>query len=125
MIDTENFKYSVSIWGDIFKHLKSKGFKVYAPEIKIGECDEPYIVVANGTASKFEGYSTNIEIYDIMCYVPKTSYSKLEPLKMSVKKAMKEIEPLVKQYGTETASFYDDSLKAHMVSIQYKNYKKI
>lgn len=125
MINTETFEYSSSVWADIFKHLKSKGFDVFSPSEKIGECDSEYIVVSLGAVSKLTGFSTNVEIYDVMCYVPKNNYSKLEPLKMAIKRAMKEIEPLVKPYGTETDSFYDDSVKAHMVSIQYKNYKKM
>ena len=60
-----------------------------------------------------------------MCYVPKTQYSKLEPLVQRVKKAMKGLEPLIVPYGSQTPSYYDDGLKAHMISIEYVNYKKM
>lgn len=41
-----------------------------------------------------------------------------------VKKAMKALEPMILPYGSQTPSYYDDSVKAHMISIEYKNYKK-
>jgi hypothetical protein len=60
-----------------------------------------------------------------MCYVPKQSYSTLEPMVQEVKEHMKELVPIFHPQGQETPSYYDDSVKAHMVSIEYKNYKKL
>ena len=65
------------------------------------------------------------DLYAVMCYVPKQAYSTLEPLVQKVKKAMKELEPMIMPYGSQTPSYYDDSYKAHMISIEYKNHKKI
>ena len=42
-----------------------------------------------------------------------------------MKAAMKGLEPMIVPYGNQTPSYYDDSVKAHMVSIEYKNYKKM
>lgn len=125
MIDTRTFTPSESRWGDIFNLLKSKGFDVYSPGTKEGECVAPYIVVSMSSSSEHPNFSTDLGLYSVMCYVPKMNYSKLEPMIQSVKKAMKELKPMILPYGVQTPSYYDDSVKAHMVSIEYKNYKKI
>lgn len=124
MIDI-NFKYADSRWQDIFLHLKKAGFDVYPPGIKLGECTSEYIVVKNDGSSRHTGISTDDDFYAVMCYVPKMAYSSLEPFVQQVKKTMKELEPMILPYGLQTPSYYDDKIKAHMISIQYKNYKKI
>ena len=113
-------------WEDIFLHLKSKGFNVYSPGIKLGECTKEYLVVKNDGANRHQSFSTDVEQYSVLCYVPRNKYSTLEKLVQNVKKAMKEMEPMILPYdGQQTPSYYDDTYKAHMISIEYKNYKKI
>ena len=124
MIDA-SFQYAESRWQDIFLHLKKAGFDVYSPGIKVGECTEEYIVVKNDGSSKHPTLSSDNDLYAVMCYVPKENYSRLEPMVQEVKKAMKGLEPMILPYGSQTPSYYDDSYKAHMISIEYKNYKKI
>lgn len=124
MIDA-NYKYSESRWQDIYKHLKSAGIDVYSPGVKTGECTKEYVVVKNDGSANVIGISTDEDYYSIMCYVPKQKYSRLEPLVQKVKTLMKELRPMIQSSGSQTPSFYDDSVKAHMVSIEYKNYKKI
>lgn len=111
-------------WQDIYLHLK-ESFDTYSPGIKLGECKEPYIVVKNDGSTKHPSFSTDIDLYAVMCYVPKQNYSSLETLIQQVKKEMKGLEPMIMPYGLQTPSFYDDTLKAHMVSISYRNYKKL
>lgn len=125
MIDVNTFEYKESRWQDIFLHLKNRGFDVYSPGTKTGECTSEYLVVKNDGSSKHVSFSTDVDLYAVMCYVPKEKYSTLEPLVQMVKKSMKELEPMIKPYGSQTPSYYDDSVKAHMVSIEYKNYKKL
>ena len=125
MIDTKTFEYEDSRWQDIVCHLQKSGFDVYSPGMKVGDCISPYIVVKNDGSSKHASFSTDIDYYAIMCYVPRTAYSKLEPMVQSVKKAMKGLEPILLPYGMQSSSYYDDAFKAHMISIEYKNYKKI
>jgi len=125
MIDVNIFEYKDSRWQDIFLHLQKVGFDVYPPGIKVGECISQYLVVKNDGSSKHQSFSTDVDLYAVMCYVPKEKYSSLEPLVQNVKKAMKELEPMIKPYGSQTPSYYDDSVKAHMISIEYKNYKKL
>ena len=114
-----------SRWQDIFLHLKNEGFEIYSPAIKTGECKSEYIVVKNNGSSKLAAFSTDDDLYSVMCYVPKTKYSELEVLVQRVKASMKKLEPMIKPYGSQTPSFYDDSIKAHMISIEYKNHKKM
>lgn len=125
MIDTKEFVPLESRWQDIYAHLKSKGYKVFAPGTVVGDCVEPYIVVKNDGYYKHANFSTGREMYVVMCYVPKGQYSKLEPMVQKVKKDMKEIEPMIVPYGSQMPSYYDDYYKAHYISIEYENYKKI
>lgn len=125
MINTSTFNPEDSRWQDIFNHLTSLGFDAYPPGIKVGECTSEYIVVKNDGSSRHGSFSTDVDLYSVMCYVPKDKYSTLEPLVQKVKKAMKDLEPMITPYGSQTPSYYDDSYKAHMISIEYKNYKKI
>lgn len=125
MIDTSDFKYSDSVWADVFNHLKGKGFDVYPPQVKIGECASPYVVVKLGSTSQLEDFSSDRVVYEVLAYVPRQSYSFLEPYVESLKEAMSELRPLVRYSHGITASFYDDTLKAHMVTLDYYNYKKV
>lgn len=125
MIDVTTFDYNDSIWQDVFMHLKENDFDVYSPGTKLGECSKPYIVIKNNGGSKHDSFSTYVDLYSIMCYVPKNNYSYLEVFVNEVKRAMKELMPLVKPTGQQTPSYYDDTYKAHMISIEYKNYKKM
>ena len=125
MIDASTFKHAESRWQDIFLHLKNSGFEVYPPAVKIGDCISEYIVVKNDGSSRLAGTSTDDDMYAVMCYVPQKAYSSLEPLVQRVKRAMKGLEPMILPYGSQTPSYYDDSYKAHMISIEYKNHKKM
>lgn len=124
MID-ENFKYAESRWQDIFLHLKKSGIETYPPATKVGECVSEYVVVKNNGSSRHPSFSTDNDLYSVMCYVPKERYSLLEPFVQNIKKIMKGLEPMILPRGSQTPSYYDDSVKAHMISIEYKNYKKL
>lgn len=125
MIDTSTFEYADSRWQDIFLHLKNAGFDVYSPSTKVGECTSEYLVIKNEGSSKHLNFSTDVDLYSIMCYVPKNNYSSLESLVQKVKRTMKGLEPMIKPYGSQSPSYYDDGFKAHTISIIYKNYKKL
>lgn len=119
------FDYQDSRWQDLYVHLCNKGYEVYAPAQKVGECTTPYLVIKNDGSYKHVNFSTDVTQYAIYCYVPKLKYSELEPLVQRVKQDMKELYPMFQLYGQELASFYDDEVKAHYIAIEYKNYKKI
>lgn len=124
MIDTNTFVPDGSRWGDIFNKLKDSGFDVYSPGVKVGDCTAPYVVVSIDVSTEHTSFSTNVDLYSVMCYVPKQSYSKLEPYVHSVMDCLAELAPMILPYGQRLPSYYDDSVQAHMISILYKNYKK-
>lgn len=124
MIDVRTFKSGESRWEDIFDQLKGSGFDVYSPGMKTGDCTTPYIVVAIGSSARHTSFSTDVDLYSVMCYVPKQAYSRLESFVHDVEESMKELMPMILPYGQKQPSYYDDAIKAHMVSITYKNYKK-
>ena len=111
-------------WQDIFLHLESYGFEVYSPGVKGGECTSPYVVVKHNGSTRKAGISTDIDLYSILVYVPKERYSELEVQVQDVKRVMKRLEPMIFPYGSQTPSYYDDGVQGHMISIEYKNYKK-
>ena len=89
-------------WEDIFEKLQEHGIDVVAStEI-----------------------SSSQDLYDLMCYVPKDNYSTLEPFVDRVETIMDELFPMIRPMHFRTSSFYDDSVKAHMISTQYVNWKK-
>lgn len=118
------FQPSESRWQDIYLHLKNKGFEVYAPEQKTGDCTSPYLVIKNDGSYNHVNFSTDRDMYAIYCYVPKMRYSELEPLVQKVKAAMRELYPMIQYYGQQLPSYYDDTVKAHYIGIEYENYKK-
>lgn len=110
---------------DIYMHLKREGFDVYFPAQHQGECTAPYVVVKGASNLQFRQYSSVVQYYDLLCYVPKNKYSELYPFIDQVKTAMKGLSPMIKPAYYDTESFYDDSVKGHMVSVQYRNYRKM
>lgn len=110
---------------DIFLHLQDKGFDVYFPAHKVGQCTEPYVVVRDATTSLVAGTTSTVTYYDILCYVPGLQFERLEPFVDSVKVAMCDLNPIVRPTYNQTQSFYDNTVDAHMISVQYKNYRKI
>lgn len=123
-IRPKEFKPRDSRWQDIYHHLKEKGFDVYPPAQKVGDCTAPYLVVKNDGSYNHVNFSTDRDMYAIYCYVPKLRYSELEPLVQKVKVAMKELYPMIQPYGQQLPSYYDEAVKAHYIAIEYENYKK-
>lgn len=110
---------------DIYKHLNDNGVETYSPTQKKGECTSSYVVVKDSGTNQYNNLSSTRTLYDIMCYVPKNKFTELEQFVAQVKAIMKGLEPMIMPLHTETASYYDDSVKAHMISIQYRNMRKI
>ncbi len=124
MLNLDDYEYAASRWQDIYNHLKMN-YEVFTPAQKIGDCYSRYIVVKNDGATKHNTFSSIVENYSVMCYIPKNEYSQLEIFVQEVKAAMDELKPLVIFTGVQTPSFYDEQIKAHMVSLGYINYKKM
>lgn len=110
---------------DIYRHLDINGIEVYAPTQKQGECRSPYVVVKDAGTIQYGTFSSTQTLYDVMCYVPKDRFTYLEQYVDKVKELMLQLKPMIMPMYIETASFYDDTVKAHMVSMQYRNMRKI
>lgn len=108
---------------DIYKHLKKDGFDVYFPAQKAGECKAPYVVVKESGTTQYLDFSSAAVLYDLLCYVPKSKYSELQPFVTRVKESMKGLWPMITPMNYEVPSFYDDTVDAHMISVQYRNIK--
>lgn len=115
----------MSQWEKLYNFLKESGFEIYSPGQKAGKCTSPYLCITYGGSSRRLDCTTNDDTYTIFCYVPKERYSLLDAFVHSVKDAMSKIYPQFVPSGFETASYYDEDIKAHMVSIDYINHKKI
>lgn len=109
-------------WADIYNYLKLKGFDVYSPEVKMGECTKPYIVVKNNGLVQIAGTSSNDWLYQLLVYVPQKRYSELEPYAKNVMFAMRDLEPLIMPERNISPSSYDDTVKAHFITLDYKNH---
>lgn len=110
---------------DIYKYLSDNGIEVYSPGQKEGECKKKYVVVKDNGTNKYGTFSSTQTLYDVMCYVPKNKFTELEQFVSQVKEIMKGLQPMIMPIHSETASFYDDSVKAHMISVQYRNMRQI
>lgn len=110
---------------DIYVALEHNGIETYTPGQKTTECTAPYVVIRLGQTNRFNNLSSTRTVYDILCYVPKNKYTALESFSTQVKQIMKQLQPMIMPMHTETAPFYDDTVKAHMISIQYRNMRYI
>lgn len=121
----EKMKHEKTRYKDIYKHLVTSGFDVYTPGQKEGECTSPYLVVKDAGTEKYNTYSSTQTVYDVMCYVPKKHFTDLEQYVQKMKLAMDKLRPMIMPLYSETGSFYDDTVNAHMISVQYRNMRKI
>lgn len=115
----------MSQWQNIYRHLKAQGIDVYHPGQHQGECVSPYTVVKDAGVNPLSSFSSTQALYDVMCYVPQAQFSTLEPYVEKVKEAMKGLYPAIIPVNFQTASFLDDTVKGHMISIQYRNNRKL
>lgn len=106
------------LWDKTFKYLKSKGFDVYPPSTKIGECKNDYIVLKGDVTAPALNFSSEYHYYLIICY--SKTYSDVLRLVDNIKHAMNEYSPNMMPTGIENPPYWDDEVKAHMVSIQYR-----
>lgn len=108
---------------DIYKHLKDAGVEVYFPSQKKGECKAPYVVVKDSGTAQYQTFSSDATTYEILCYVPVDRYSTLQVFAAQIKELMRGLWPMIVPIRYETPPFYDDTVNAHMTSIQYRNIK--
>lgn len=105
--------------------LSSDGTETYFPGQKKGECINKYIVIKMDGSAQEVTVSSERPLYTIMCYVPENNYSMLESFVYETKNKMKHLFPMLMYIGNETPSFYDNNIKAHMISFQYIGCRKL
>lgn len=110
---------------DLYEFLQSKGHEVYFPAQKTGECKKPYLVIKDEGLSRFQQFSSKLQMYSIMAFVPGVRFGDLEPLIDRVDEEMKELFPLFVSTFFRTPSFYDDTVKGYMISSQYRNIRTV
>lgn len=111
-----------TIWERISDALIAHGYDVYPPAIKNGECKSEYIVIKQDGGSQHTALSSEVEYYTLLLYVPQEQYTRLSKFRQEVKGVIAtEVYPTLMPTGLVTPDFFDDTYKAHMTSIQYRN----
>lgn len=114
---------AAELWKRTQKYLEEKsGLRVYPPYTKKGECKESYLVLKEGTAAQYQQFSTQIVYYDVMCY--DASYTGVLELAERIQKIMLAYTPHMFPTGIETECYYDDDVRAYMISMQYRAMKR-
>lgn len=110
------------LYDKTFKYLEQKGFEVYPVGTKEGECKKDYIVLKKESSTQTLNYSSQTHYFSILCYSKK--YTGVLKLCDNIREVMKEYFPQMKQTGNETPPYFDDSVNAFMVSIEYACYMR-
>lgn len=105
--------------------LTDAGIDAYFPGRHRGDCKSPYVVVKSGGTIAEINVSSERPIYTMLCYVPSDMYSYLDVLRADVKLALKKLYPAIEYAGNETATYYDEDVKGHMLSFQYQGIRKL
>lgn len=113
------------MWQKTYKHLESKGFKVYSPGQHTGSCTESYIVLRDAGGNRTAGSRRlGWGLIDAIIYHPVNNYSTLGDYAKSVKAAMNEIKEL--QFtGLQTPVLIEEEKQAHTTSLQYQLLKRL
>jgi hypothetical protein len=119
-----NYDYRESRWQDVYNILKKNSIDVYSPGQKDGICLEKYVVIKEGGSTQFETYTTDKEYIQVLCYVPLNRYSELRVFVETIKDILSELRPMIRLEHDESSSFYDDNVKAHMISFSCYYFKK-
>lgn len=100
-------------------------FDVYPPSTKEGECTSEYVVVKDDGTSQYRQTSSEVNYYSFLCYVPQEKYTRIHSFVKEVELAIsKSLYPMLMPTNVKTPSFFDDSVNAFMISIQYRNLVK-
>lgn len=110
---------------NIYDHLKENNLNPYLIGQHKGECDEPFIVIKEGTQMpSIQSNQIGQQIIDIIIFVPSNSYIDLDLYTRKIRKVLKELEYLRKT-GLETPAITDDEKKAYTMSMEYVLQKKL
>ena len=110
---------------EIYNHLKNKNLNPYFPGQHRGECEEPFVIVMEGTQMpSIQSNRIGQQVMDFIVFVPVNSYIAVGPYVKKIRAALKELTYLRKT-GLETPVITDDDKKAYTTSIQYVIQKKL
>lgn len=123
-INPSEFVPKESRWADIFNLLKTKGVNVKSPTTNIGVITQPTVIVRNSGVMQHNTFTTEDFGYEVVVCVPESQYSKLEPLVVLVREYMKDLYPMVIDSHEVSASMYDEEIRAHYMTVAYKNYRR-
>ena len=116
---------SNTIWETIQKTLEQNNIPAYPPGAHKGECKSNYVVVKKSGSNQISNFSSEYIYFDFILYVPINKYNELDRFEDRVKEVIdKNLYPILVPYGTTTADYIDDELKAHMRSFIYRNAKR-
>lgn len=107
---------------NIFDLLKSL-YPVYSIGQHTGQCISPYVVLKfNGQSSSINNKNAGWQVFEVMCYCPKSSIVPLDGMIEEVKNALKsEFE----YTGNITPDYLDEDKLAFMRSIQFRIPKEV
>lgn len=108
---------------DIMDFLISQGYSVFATGAHKGQVSSPYIVVKPTRANRYLQYSSVIQYYDILIYG--RTLTETNKLANEVDKKMEQLRPMIVCTYNRQEAFYDDDVKGYMISMEYRNMKKI
>lgn len=109
---------------DIYNCLKKANIPTYLQGQHTGECRNAYVVVKPGIVAPYLQLSTNVCYYELLLYIPKDHPTQIETFKETVKTAMLDIYPMLSFADSESSPYFDDSVKAWMVDLTYRNFRK-
>lgn len=105
------------VYEKAFDFLVDKGFEVYPPGTKKGECKNNYLVLRSETTSQIQNFSSEYHYYSLLCY--SKTYTNLLQFSDSVKQNMAGLAPMLMPTGVSTPPYWDEEINAFMVSIEY------
>lgn len=119
--------YAGSRLEDIYLYLQSKGVNVYLPAHHMGEANRRFVVVRPSLGARVEGYSTFYQSYQLLMYVPRGEGSQIENYVEEIREIMKPLakQLMIKETYFRANPYYEDSVKAYMVDLEYRVYRKI
>lgn len=113
------------MWQNIYTKLKEKNLNPYAPGQHNGECEEPFVIIREGTQiPSIQSNRVGQRVVDIIVFVPLNSYIAIDPYVKRIRAALKEL-PYLRKTGLETPVITDDGKKAYTSSIEYVIIKKL
>jgi hypothetical protein len=105
--------------------LQHDGYTVYAPTNAIGIVKEPYVVVIYLGGAKHQSFSTIIERYSVIMFLPHNLYSELQYHQNEIDRTMRKLYPNVLYDDFGSSPVYDDKMKCYQIATDYKTYKRM